>query len=373
MVATIVLLAACSGSDEVAEDDPFEDGGPLIRGGAVPPRVARLLLPAGGWRVYGAAVDDVRLSDVDGFRLVIRIDEEGWGFAGCVWPEFIQDGRTPDGRRVGDALAFECGPYEAEGSLADGLRRGEEVDTTSDGFVLRGEGVVVRVAEFAPVNEAVFDREWTLVEWVPTLQHDLVPAVAPSRLLLHADGRFEGTSGCDEEISGVWERQDDGLRMPIFDITAPCSNADPELVDQHGWVTMMGIGIRPVLTEDGQMHIVMGVGDNDRVSLVYERPSPGAVAHSAQSGVSMSFVLASWRTRSRRKVGTCARPAATTASASKVSPSTPPPAAIIRIPKRKNAEALAAPIIRPSRWGSVSVNVMRIHGWCSALTLNRLR
>lgn len=283
-IALVLLGAGCTGdgveregvepdgveTDRRMPDDRLLDA-PLGRDQALLPERVGELVPPGTWLLAEVRIDDVPVPPFPRSRTLVTVRNNRLAVATCSWIPSSLDLEEIGLPELPTSLLLACG---GSGDRADvvieALEQVDEIESSDGGHVLTGPDVVVQLDALVPVPEAVFDRTWTLVDWLPTLRHELVPAVAPSTLLLHADGRFEGTSGCGEEISGIWERQDDGLRMPIFDITAPCDDPDPALVDQHGWVTMQGVGIRPVLTDDGRMLVVMGVGANDRVSLVYE-------------------------------------------------------------------------------------------------------
>ncbi|MEM8903190.1 MAG: hypothetical protein AAGF02_05770 [Actinomycetota bacterium] len=108
------------------------------------------------------------------------------------------------------------------------------------------------------------------MSWLPTVADDLVPAAAEASIRFDADGTFEGRSGCDRWFAGTWEVDRDGLRFPRFDIEAPCPGEPlADIVDQHGMLTALGIGARPVLVGE-QLHLIFGVGVNDTVSFVFE-------------------------------------------------------------------------------------------------------
>lgn len=282
-IALVLVGVGCTDGDVETDgelddhvlDDRVLDGrlfdAPLGRDEALLPDRVGELVPPGTWILAEVRIDDVAVPSVPRSRTLVTVRDDRLAVATCSWTPPSLDLEEIGLPELSTSLVLAC---ERSGDRPDvvieALERVGEIESSDGGHVLTGPDVVVRLDALVPVPEAVFDRTWTLVEWLPTLQHELVPAVAPSTLLLHADGRFEGTSGCGEEISGIWERQDDGLRMPTFDITAPCDDPDPEIVDQHGWVTFMGAGIRPLLTDDGRMQVVIGPGAADRVNLVYE-------------------------------------------------------------------------------------------------------
>lgn len=270
VIVVLVMGAACT-DDDAESDEVARPDSPILTEGVLLPEQVGSLVPSGTWILTEVVADETTAPPYPGLRTIVTVDDDGFAVATCIPGAVSVEGEVLGLDGVPASLAMACvDPDERPDAVIEALERIEDVESSADGHVLTGPGVAVRLAAPAPVPTEVFDRTWRLVEWLPTLQNELVPAVAPSTLLLHADGRFEGTSGCGEEISGIWEPQDDGLRTPIFDITAPCDDPDPEIVDQHGWVTMLGAGIRPVLTDDNRMLIVIGIGANDRVSLVYE-------------------------------------------------------------------------------------------------------
>ncbi|MEM9609682.1 MAG: hypothetical protein AAGA99_19820 [Actinomycetota bacterium] len=179
-------------------------------------------------------------------------------------------------------FGFFC---EEQGRLREALERADTVRFADDWLELVGEDVELRFERPAPVPDAVFDRDWVLVSWVPTLQDELVPAVSEATLRFDSDGTFEGTSGCERWFRGTWKPSFDGFRFPRFDIEGPCPgpNLDP-LVDQHGLLTALGLGARPVLVGD-ELHLLWAPLWTDRVAFAFEEaPGPEEGAGTMNEG-----------------------------------------------------------------------------------------
>ncbi len=268
VVVALVAVAACSTG---SQDSPE---GALLPGGS-PGGLGDLQRASGDWWLTTGVVDGSELVAPAGTRALLSINgDELVSVSPCTGFGTItasENGLQPETTNpfIGTS---GCITLIAEHQLAlhEALGRVVSAEVAGRALILRGDGVELRYEPLTPPPEAVFDRDWTLVSWLPTLSNELVPAVAEATLRFNRDGTFEGASGCGRWFGGTWEPELDGFRFPRFDIEAPCPDTkSAEVIDQHGKLTALGVGARLILSDD-QLYLVDGTGIHDRVSFIFE-------------------------------------------------------------------------------------------------------
>ncbi|MEM9036385.1 MAG: hypothetical protein AAGD18_17430 [Actinomycetota bacterium] len=232
----------------------------------------------GEWRLVQGQSDGQPLVVPDGRRGLLSIAaRRAHAHSPCV-PYFGVISPTENGLRLEvdrDAVfaGVGCGPVEEKfgQDQQDALVRVDRLALDAqDRLVASGDGVELIYEPLGQVPDAIFDRDWSLISWRPSNSMELVPAAAEASLRFNSDGTFEGASGCDRWFAGTWEPDRDGLRFPRFDIEGPCPGEPLDrIVDQHGTLTALGIGARPLIVDD-QLHLITSVGINDIVSFVFE-------------------------------------------------------------------------------------------------------
>ena len=252
LIPLLALLAACGVEEGPA--DPTGSADPA--GGEV----------VGDWVLSGGTIDDAEAPLDEGHRITLTIN-----------------GRTIEGisacnhyggevRIAGDGLHMEnlsqtemaCAEpaMAAEATYLGALARVRRIERDGEQLVARGDGVDLRFAPLAPPPTAMLvDTRWVL-DTVLVGDVAAAPVGEPATLELHADGTFEGSTGC-RSFSGDWTERGDQIVAPAWGMDETECPADLAAQDGHV-VSVIGDGFIPSV--DGDLLTLMDPGG---IGLVY--------------------------------------------------------------------------------------------------------
>ncbi|MGH2416980.1 MAG: META domain-containing protein [Candidatus Limnocylindria bacterium] len=248
-LALVLLLAACGGAGAPSPDpsgEPFD--------------------PQGSWRLASGDADGAEVPIVDDHPITLTI--EGSQIGGTAACNSYGGRLTMTGGRleIGDLAMTAMGCEEpimaAESAYMAALGAVDAIAADGEQLVLSGPGVELRFEALPPPPTA------ELVETAWTLETVFVGDVAsstigdPALLILHADGTFNGSTGC-RTFSGEWVEQGEQIVAPSWGLDEAECAADVGLQDTHV-VSVIGDGFVPSVDGD-----LLTLTDPGGVGLVY--------------------------------------------------------------------------------------------------------
>ncbi len=206
----------------------------------------------GDWRLTAGTVDGAAMPLDDRWPVTLTIDGSTvGGTAACngYGGQIVVEGGEV---RIGMLSMTEkgCEPEVMATEAAYGAALGRIRQATMDGeaLLLAGDGVSLRFEAIPPVPMAdLLDTDWTLDTLIAGGVASSV-AGEPGTLILHGDGRFEGSTGC-RTFSGRYREFGGEIKataMAMDDRACPAA-----LADQDGHVTgVLGDGFTAVVDGD---------------------------------------------------------------------------------------------------------------------------
>lgn len=259
LLVLAAVLAACSllPSQAGPTPNPADPADPTDPAGPVD--------ATGDWRLTAGTVDGAAFPLDDRWPVTLMIDGTTVGGTGACngygGEIVVRDGEVRFGEMGMTAMGCEPEVMAIESAYHAALARIRIASMDGDALILAGDGVSLRFEPIAPVPMAdLIDTDWTLDSLIAG---GAVSSVAgePGTLILHGDGRFEGSTGC-RTFSGRY--QEIGGEIVATDMAMDDRACLPALADQDGHVTtVLGDGFSAVI--DGDRLTLTSAGGNGLV------------------------------------------------------------------------------------------------------------
>jgi heat shock protein HslJ len=146
----------------------------------------------------------------------------------------VVDGQVRFGEWSSTMMLCEDAVMVVEGSFTQAMAQVRTAAREGDDLVLRGDGVELRFTPLAPPpTEAIVGTTWRLESLIEG-ETASSPAGDPATLVLHADGRYEGSTGC-RSFTGRWIEAEG--RYVATELAMDQTECPPDLQAQDSHVT----------------------------------------------------------------------------------------------------------------------------------------
>lgn len=255
VVATVVTACSLLPSQAGPTPDPAD-----------PPDPAGPADANGDWRLTAGTVDGAAFPLDDRWPVTLMIEGTTVGGTGACngygGEIVVRDGAVQFGEMGMTAMGCEPEVMAIESAYHAALARIRLASMDGEALILAGEGVSLRFERIPPVPLAeLIDTDWTLEALVTGAAASSV-AGEPATLILHGDGRFEGSTGC-RTFSGRY--QEIGGEVVATEMAMDDRACPAELAAQDSHVTsVLGDGFTAAI--DGNRLTVTAAG---AIGLVY--------------------------------------------------------------------------------------------------------
>ncbi len=258
LAAVAVLAVACASPAPSPSQSPGDPPSASAPGGTVD--------ATGAWRLVEGTVGGapILLDDQWPVTLTIEGTQIGGraacnGYGGRV---VVEGGVVRFGEIGRELIGCEAPVMATESAFLQGLEGVRQASMDGEILVLAGDGVGLRFEAIPPVPlAALLETTWRL-DTLLTGEVASSTAGDPGRLVLHADGTFEGSTGC-RTFSGRYVEF--GGQIVATDMAMDDRVCPPALADQDGHVTgVLGDGFSAAV--DGDRLTLTSVGG---LGLVY--------------------------------------------------------------------------------------------------------
>ncbi len=262
LVAVAVLAVACAPPAPSPSHSPGDPPSASVPGGRVD--------ATGAWRLVEGTVGGAPILLDDQWPVTLTIDGTQFGgtaacngYGGRI---VVEGGVVRFGEIARELIGCEDLVMATESAFFSALESVRRASMDGEILVLAGDGVSLRFEAIPPVPLAdLLETTWKL----DTLLTDEVASPAagdPGTLVLHANGTFEGSTGC-RTFSGRYI--DTGGQIVATDMAMDDRVCPPALADQDGHVTgVLGDGFsasvdgdRLTLTSAGGLGLVYVAAD----------------------------------------------------------------------------------------------------------------